>query len=781
MQDEYQKDDYLGGSGAEINVWRALRKRWLPAVVVAASLVTTVFVYTNTRTPVYRSATLILLDAARAIPVVATDVGAYPERRWDRSNEIQILSSQPLVRQALAQLTDAYPTLTIEQVLDGLSIRQVDNSDVLSVSYADTEPERIKAILEALGSTYVNYSLESKRSQATNAIRFIEEQLPQARLALDESANAIRNFRETHSLVDPDTYAIAVAEIRQGLQQQLQNAQIELDQVQQQNQELRRQMAAVGQDADTILQQSVLSQDQTYQNLIGQLQDTEVKLALEQLRFRPDAPTVLTLRDQRNSVLSLLQQQAGRVLGDMASEVDPTVAAGSTATGSTTLLSDSLLNQPIQSDSPSGSIPGSSLSLPSQENSTDLGSIQQSLALQMLQVQTSLATQTAALNSLRQAETEMAQRFEQIPFLQQTYAELQRRNEINSEVVNNFLAKLQDLRISEAQETSPWIVLDPPSLPTQPISPNKRRNLLLGSVAGLLLGIGTALLLEHLDQRVKSLEEAKELTDLPLLGTVPRIESDLFMLDPRTSRRPQDAGRSQMTEAFRSIALSLGYLGSNGQMKVLAFTSAIPAEGKTTVTYQLGLALAELGRKVLIVDADMRRPSLHRLLQEPNAVGLSTAIATERPWREMIHEVIRGRLEVLTSGPLPPNPVALLGSERMTHLLSEWRQIYHYVLVDTPPIVGITDAQSVASQVDGMILVLGLERSDRSTIHRALEILRNSQTALAGMVVNFLSRSHAGYYYHYYSSYYAEENPAVLPSANPAEPPRHRSRSHHPR
>ncbi|RMH76535.1 MAG: polysaccharide biosynthesis tyrosine autokinase [Cyanobacteria bacterium J007] len=143
-----------------------------------------------------------------------------------------------------------------------------------------------------------------------------------------------------------------------------------------------------------------------------------------------------------------------------------------------------------------------------------------------------------------------------------------------------------------------------------------------------------------------------------------------------------------------------------------------------------------------------------RVYQADECVGLSSAIATDRPWRNLIQSDRSGNLHVLTSGPMPPNPVALLESQKMRQLLHEWRQAYDYVLIDTPPILGVTDAQSVAANVDRMVLVAAMERSTRSSLVQTMETLRRIQCKLAGLVVNLVDSTHDGYYYHSYYTYY---------------------------
>ncbi|MDX2271532.1 MAG: polysaccharide biosynthesis tyrosine autokinase [Cyanobacteriota bacterium] len=744
-----EKPDYLSSAGpeAEINMMRALRRHWLAGLGTAVAMVSGVAFYTNSQVPIYQSEALILLDTQSAIPVVDLSTSATVGSSKDRSTEVEILRSRPLVERAVADLITEDPTLTVGQVLGGLSARQIERSDILRVTYKDTVPDRIKKVLDALGSTYVDYSLESKRSQATNAIRFIEEQLPVARAALDTSAAAIRDFQEAYGIVNFDAYATGVADVAQALATQSLQAKIQLEQTRQQEQEILEQIRQLGQDPSTLMQQSLLSQSSSYQELAKQLQEIDIQLALERVRFRDDSPTVLSLSNRRRNLENLLKQEALSILqGTTPVALSPEV--GSSTPTSVPLLRDSLTTPPLAT----AGLPATPTNAGTTESLAgipDSGSLQQSLMAELLQAQTNLAVQSVQVLSINQAEVEVASRLEQIPSLQKAYVELVRQNQVDSAVVNNFLEKLQNLRITEAQETSPWRVLQPAITPTTPISPDLRRNLVLGLMAGVLSGLGIALLLESIDHRIKDVEEARALTGLPLLGAVPKVTSEIL------SGVIHNNDYTPFTEAFRSIAVSMGYLGTAGQIKTLLLTSAIPSEGKSTVSFCLGMALADLGHRVLIVDADMRKPGIHGLLNQPNAQGLSSVIASDRPWPSLIH-LYSDHLHVLTAGPVPPNPIALLGSSKMTQLLAEWRQRYDYVLVDTPPVSGIADAQSIANQVDGVVYVLGIERSDRQIIARALELLKSTQANLVGMVVNLVDAKQNAYHYRYYTAYYGK-------------------------
>jgi capsular exopolysaccharide synthesis family protein len=205
------------------------------------------------------------------------------------------------------------------------------------------------------------------------------------------------------------------------------------------------------------------------------------------------------------------------------------------------------------------------------------------------------------------------------------------------------------------------------------------------------------------------------------------------------------------------LALTLRYLSADKIMKVIAFTSSVPSEGKSTLIYNLGTILAALGHRVIVIDADLRKPTIHKLAKITNKFGLSTVLETNALWQDLVQ--LGGddeALHILASGALPRNPMLLLNSNKMTMLLQEWRQEYDYVLVDTPPVIGITDAQCLTN-VDTFILVAAINHSTRSGISRALEILARSKANVSGLLVNMIDSSDSDYHYGYYNRYYLSQ------------------------
>lgn len=709
--DNYEEDLFIR------DLVQGLRKRWKPAAIAFGSVFSVLFLTTVLQTPLYESETLILLDKKQQNTSILPDEGvAALYDSDDLSTEIEILRSYSLVRSAMESQPKVFAGLTIEDVRENLLIRQAGDADVLIISYVNESPEKAKAILEALGSTYVNYSLNRQRSLAKSGVDFVDEQLPEAQKELQNVTQAVRDFRQKHGMVNPDVYAAKLSEQKQELEQLVKDAQTTLNAKEREYKQLQTQLGKVQQDPDQALAYAVLSEDATYQNLANQLSNIEAEYALKSTKFNDNHPVILDLRDRKEAIKKLVEARAKENLGENTANID------------------------IKKASPVLEREG----------------IKQNLTSQLIQAETAIVSWQAQIEGIKRAQAEVLSNFRQLPQLQQTFSELQRQLKVKSQTVDFLLQKQQELEISEAQEIAPWEIIEPPLLPEDPISPNRIRNTILAFVAGCISGVATAMLMQRLDPKVKQVEEIRRLTDLPMLGAIPTISQPEVKLIGISSDKKLSPSYnySAFTESLRSVAMNLRYLGSNsGKIKSLSVTSANAAEGKSTFTYNLALVLADLGLRVLIVDADLRKPRLHKLAGVDNTQGLSTAIATEGRWLDLVLPLETENVHILTSGPKFPNPVAMLNSPKMKEMIAEWEQFYDYVLIDTPPASLMADAQIVANQVDSLIFVSGINKGNRGGIRRALEQLRGTNANIIGFVANFIDKGD-NYYSYSYSDYY---------------------------
>ena len=756
-------------------------RRWKPALAVGITAFTGIFLFTALQTPKYLSESLILLESPQnkqATSVAPTNIASTSSYNSikDLSTEIFILRSNSMVEQAVKILKDRYPDLSVAEVVNNLSINQaVANkipTDVLVATYTDTDPEKAKTVLEVLGNTYVDYSLKKQRLQARNAIEFIDSQLPDAQGDLDTAAKEIRTFRQAHQLVDPDTSAVGAEQIQQDVAEEIEKTQIAIALNQKQTQELNRQMKELGQDSDTMVASSVLGQDGVYQNLASQLRDIETQYNLGKVDFNDNYYIMANLKEKRKELKKLLQERANQVLGKSVSPkvlerivLAPSYTDVQPSTGDTANTTNAPADSQSQTssatatgDAPSNSSNSSSTrenqGIESGSKISSEGSTLGALASRQLELQTEAASLQSKLASLRQSKTKADNQFLNMPGLQQTFMELKRKLELKSEAYNYLLERRQELKISEAEEIAPWRILNAAFLPSKPISPIISQCLIQALIAGGFLGVATAFILQRLDQSVKKVEEIKQITRLPLLGVIPKVSEPRIDANIHTTKKSYSY-YSSFTEGLRSLAMNLRYLmADDGQIKSLVVTSSTSAEGKSTISHNLAIVLAEFDLRVLLVDADLRKPKVHKLAKIPNESGLSEIITTEQSWSEHIRPSTRENLDIITAGATSPNPIALLNSDKMKQLIREWEAAYDYVIIDTPPIGVIADAKSLANEVDSILFISGIQKATRKAISNALDVLSNSQCNIAGVVANMVDPEFDYYAYSYYDSYY---------------------------
>jgi succinoglycan biosynthesis transport protein ExoP len=336
------------------------------------------------------------------------------------------------------------------------------------------------------------------------------------------------------------------------------------------------------------------------------------------------------------------------------------------------------------------------------------------------------------------------------------YGVMEREAKSNREVYQSLLTREKELRVSANSRTNNVRVVDRAEVPRGPTGAGSRRTWLMSAVIGLVLAIAVALGLDYMNDTIKTPEDIARRLKLPFLGLVPAVRGDKHPL-LASSHVPHDFG-----ESFRSLRTSLISKYPDEGTKIIIVTSAQPLEGKTTTAANIAMALAYGGSRVLLVDADMRRPGLHRPLRLTNERGLSQVLTGQARVRDVIQRTVDPNLLAITAGRTPPNPSELLSSERMKTLLTNLAHgPFNWIVIDTPPVLAVTDAVILAPMVTGVTFVIGAEMTRRRLAERAIETVMQSRPRYAAVVLNKVNFAKNKYYYsryygHQYKNYYAE-------------------------
>jgi len=328
---------------------------------------------------------------------------------------------------------------------------------------------------------------------------------------------------------------------------------------------------------------------------------------------------------------------------------------------------------------------------------------------------------------------------------QEELAELQSSYSQQQATYANLLAGYLNIRFMKSRLLD-VVVVEPAQPPTAAIRPRRMFATAIASVGGCIIACAVAFLMEYLSDTLEDADDVRDMLSLPSLGVIPFVKS--WQKDGHTHIQDKDW---LIAEAFRIVRTNIQFANVDCTVRTLLVTSSGPTEGKTSIVANLGAVIAKNGHKVLLVDADLRRPHLHRALGTSNSTGLTSLMLDNVDQKSCIVETDFPNLYVLPSGPLPPNPSELLGSQRMAQLIEELQSFADVILFDTPPVLNCADAMVLASRTDGVVLVIDSRSTRREAATRALEMLRNVDARILGGILNKVRGTSSEYYY-YYSS-----------------------------
>lgn len=646
----------------------------------------------------------------------------------DYETQIQVLWSPQVMSPIVEKIQARYPEIDYNTLRAKLLISRLAETKILEVRYQDSDPKKIKFVLEQVAQGYIRYSQQEQKSSVQQGLKFVKEQTEKLQGRVNELQQELQEFRQRYNIIDPETQGQLLTNRVSAIVQQRQETQAQLSETQALYTKLQSQLGRLGLSSNQAIAAAALSEAPRYQELLNQLSEIERKIAIESARFTQDSPILETLRQQQQNLLPLLNQEATTVIG---------VSVPSVTSNAEFLASPS--------------------------------SIRLSLTQKLVDTTNQIRLLEVRRQSVAQAERNLSQQLNNLAVIARQYTDLQRKLNVATESLNRFLAVRETLQIEEAQKTASWQKISEPEQPQLPISPNVPRGLFLSAIVGLLAGTGAALLAEKLDKVFHSPDELKDSTGLPLLGTIPfrkQLKEHITSLSVGFTPDAEDSefqlggqshrySASPFLEAFRSLQANLHFLSPDQPIRSLVVSSAVPADGKSTTATFLAQAAAAMGQRVLLVDADLRRPQVHVTTDLPNVWGLSNVISSEINVDDVIQRSpMEDNLFVLTAGQIPPDPTRLLCSKKMQNLVERCQNAFDLVIFDTPPLLGLADARLLAAHTDGIVMVVGLGRTDRSVLTQVLYSLQTSHARILGVVANGVkgyTTSSYDYYHRYYT------------------------------
>jgi len=693
-----------------------LNRRKFPALAVFAAVFSYVAWNTFTSRPIYETEGMLLLKPNNAFSITELDnrlskVDALAGNPL--GNEVELIRSLPMAQKVI----DALKIKNVDVpdnpkvLLGGLRVRVLATTDIVAISYQDTDPERAAKVVNAFLEVYSQEDVKNNRLEAKSAREFIEAQLPIVEKNVQRAEIKMRGFKEKNRLVDLSSEISSTVSNAKSLEQQISTAKVELDSIEAKSKELQSSLGVSS-------KLGVVWSNPTTQQTLTNLQDAEQKLALESTRFSGNNPAIADLKSKKAALQALLRRQVGQTL---ASQIQ------------------------------------------NKANNLPLAATQQSSVSSLVSIETERVGLTSKIAGLTKVLDFYQKRSAIMPKLEQQQRELDRQLNAAQATYTALLTKLQDVRVAENQTAGNSRLISPALVSTDPVAPKKANNLIFGGIMGLALASLVSWLLEAIDKSIKTTEEAKVLSGYPILGIIPDFKLPVRRALPGASGTSsisspivvRDIPRSSVSEAFRMLQTNLRFLNSDQPLKAIVITSSVPREGKSTVTANLAIAMAQLDRRVLLIDADMRRPNQHQIWEIANAVGLSNVITGQADFYKA-KQTVMPNLDVLTSGMLPPNPVALLDSQRMSALIEATTKEYDLVLIDSPPLTAAADATILGKKADGILFLVRVGVSDSGSFAFSKQILEQSGQNILGLIVNGVAAENSTYSY-YTSLYYDDE------------------------
>ncbi|MEL7242908.1 MAG: polysaccharide biosynthesis tyrosine autokinase [Cyanobacteria bacterium J06573_2] len=682
-----------------------IKRRSLAILSVASLIMAGVVTFTLNQEQQYESKFQILAEPVNSeesdLPKLIE--GNLNKSGLDYETQIQVLQSPELMTKVVQDLQVSYRDIDYESLMDSLRIIRLGETKIIEVAYQANDRAKTKAVLDKLAQAYLKYSLENRQTHLRQGLNFVDKQLLPIQQRVSKLQQELQLFRQKQDFLKPETQAEQISnelkilsEKRVDADQKLANAYSNLN-------NLQNKQGAL----------AILNDSPVYEQLIVQLRQLESQIASESTRFRENSIPIQNLREKRQKLLPLLSQEAQRVLY-----------------------------------------------------------IKRAEAVSEVQ---NLEQQSKALAA---TEQQLKKRIEELPYINRKYNELIAELQIATDSLNRFLVTREKLQIEAAQTQIPWQLIQAPILPEDAISPNIPRNFILGFIASAILGIASGLLLEKLDNRYHSIEAFKENTRLPLLANVPFEKQSLYsqqklaskvnsfdetvnVLPPDSSQSTHDISpreiaiekyseSSRFLEAFRVLHTNIQLLTSDETINSLIVSSAMSGDGKSTVAFNLAQTACAMGRRVLLVDADMRQPQIHTLSNLNNLWGLSNLLSGNMPSETVIQQssLISG-LSVITAGQIPPDPTKLLSSQKMRQVMEDLHSKFDLVIYDTPPLVGLADANLIAPLTNGLIFVARIHQTHKLVMTQAIDNLKMARTNVLGMVING-DRSRMKIYSNYY-------------------------------
>jgi succinoglycan biosynthesis transport protein ExoP len=709
-----------------------IKRKWMVAAVIVGIFMA-VAVASLRQTPIYEASGQIVVN--KADPNLITFKDSAPVMDYydqsDMDTEVRILQSDLMALQVIRQLNlDKRPEFgghsdqkSVNLVADplqadsnwtsallgrfrsNLHVALVPNTRIIEIHYTSTDPQLAASAVNTLASTYVEQNFKTKFESTMQASDWLSKQLIDLQMKVETSQEKLVRYQKEHEILGTDEKQNITTEKLDELNKEMTIA--ESDRMQKEAVYRQTQSNDPEQIAAAIIAEG--GGGGPTSALLDKLREQQANLRIQvaelSTQFGPSYPKVAQLNSQLKEIDRQLQTETNKAVDHLKAQY--------------------------------------------------LAALQRENMLRG-----SFEKQKQEANKLNESAIE--------------YSILKRDLDSNRTLYEGLLEKLKEAGVTAGLRSNNFRIIEAARVPTSPSEPNIPRNLSFALVLGVISGVGLAFVLESMDNTVRTPEQAQAISALPSLGMIPlgsksighglngkrlALTASKEVVETVTQARPQ----SQMAESYRAMRTSLLLSNLGAPPKVIMVTSARPQEGKTTTSINTAIVLAQKGTRVLLIDADLRRPSVHKTLGMGPRSGLSNVLTGSASVQQTIApSSILPNLFILPAGTPPPNPAELLASSNMRDLIVELREQFDHIVIDTPPTLSVTDAVVLSPRADATVLVIRSGQTTKQALRRARDILTQVNAHVAGVLLNAVDLTSPDYYYYYeyqgkYGHYYQEE------------------------
>ena len=707
-----------------------LKRRWFIASGVFAVCSGLAGLSLLLQKPAYEASGKLLFQSNKASSLtgVGEKVGHLDSIRREANpleTQALLINSEPVLKEVVDTLRlkdkDGAP---LDTAAINLDIQSVSGTDVLQVSFSSEDPALAKEVVNQAMKAYIAANTERNKSDAEGAGKFITNQLRTAKEELHAAAEALRRFKARNKIINLKEETSGTVKNIISIEDELNNAKSQLADLNAQEMQIRRQLKV----ADSSVDVASLSQNEGVQDVLKQLQEVQALIATSSSIYQANHPTIIDLKNKEANLKALLEQRTGQSLG-------------------------------YQAQIPPGKL--------------QMGKIKQELATELARIESARSGLKNKIASLDRLKENYKKRADILPNLEKRQGDIERRLSVAQDSYENLITKEREINIAKEQIVGNASILEYAKI--QSSFKALKKNILIaggGVFIGLLLGVAAAYFVDLIDRRLKTPQEAEALFGYTLLGLIPKYEinnpsfvetESLEGISPRVI--VATSPRSMLHEAYQMLQANLKFISLDKKVRKIVVTSSVPGEGRTEVAANLAAVIAQAGKRVLLVDADMRKPSQHHLWGLINSVGLSNVMVGQQLFSKAVQKVTPS-LSVLTSGVVPPNPLALIDSERMTSFIDMLSENYDYIIFDTPSLAGTADAAVLGKMVDGVLVVARPGVVDSKSALAAKSLLTRAEVNIMGLIVNAVDVKLHGENNFYYNNSRSESSNREIESTN---------------